>query len=172
MRAAEARSAQIARPEGVARCFHVSRYKIEPIERARNLLSKDDWRAALANEAIPDGPEVALVVKAALLSCGAEGLAGAASRPDGAVVRPTGAAQGVAPDADPCEEVALVETRKVFMLNFRNAPLIDFTFSDMACGHEVAQPLGCVGVYLIVVYSHLLTLSTHASTSSFDHRQA
>lgn len=172
MRAAEARSAQIARPEGVARCFHVSRYKIEPIERARNLLSKDDWRAALVNEAIPYGPEMTLVVEAALLSRGAEGLAGAASRPDRPVVGPACAAQGVAPDTDAREEVALVETRKVFMLNFRNAPLIDFTFSDMACGHEVAQPLGCVGVYLIVIYCHLLNLLTHSSTSFFDHRQA
>lgn len=45
---AEARSAQIRRPEGVVRAFHVSRYKVEPSEavEARNLLAKDDSRAA------------------------------------------------------------------------------------------------------------------------------
>jgi hypothetical protein len=44
MRRADARSAQISRPEGVARCFHVSVYKVEPAEAvlACNLLAKDD----------------------------------------------------------------------------------------------------------------------------------
>jgi hypothetical protein len=47
VRRPDARSAQISRPDGVARCFQVSLYKVEPIEAvlARNLLSKDDWRA-------------------------------------------------------------------------------------------------------------------------------
>jgi hypothetical protein len=44
MRRADARSAQISSPEGVARCFHVSVYKVEPAEAvlACNLLAKDD----------------------------------------------------------------------------------------------------------------------------------
>jgi hypothetical protein len=44
VRRADARSAQICRPEGVARCFHVSVYKVEPTEAvlACNLLAKDD----------------------------------------------------------------------------------------------------------------------------------
>jgi hypothetical protein len=63
MCATEARSAQIARPEGVARCFQVSRYKIEPPEPvlARNLLSKHDCRAALVNELVPVRPQVAFI---------------------------------------------------------------------------------------------------------------
>jgi hypothetical protein len=43
VRRADARSAQICRPDGVARRFKVSLYKVEPHEavRACNLLAKD-----------------------------------------------------------------------------------------------------------------------------------
>jgi hypothetical protein len=109
VRGADARSAQICRPNGVARCFHVSAYSVEPAEAvlACNLLSKDNWRAALVDEHVEGGPEVTLVVKAFALSGGAEGLAGAASGPNGLVVGPSGEAEGMGPDADPGEEVAL-----------------------------------------------------------------
>ena len=115
MRGADARSAQICSPNGVARCFQVSVYSVEPAEAilARNLLSKDNWRAALVDEHVEGGPEVALVVKAFALSGGAVGLAGAASGPDGPVVGPSGKAEGVGPDADPGEEVALGITAQV-----------------------------------------------------------
>jgi hypothetical protein len=55
---ADARSAGIDRPDGVARSFHVSLYKVEPSEAvfARNLLAKDDWRAALLNEPVGSRP--------------------------------------------------------------------------------------------------------------------
>jgi len=78
VRRADARSAQICRPNGVARCFHVSAYSVEPPEAvlARNLLSKDDWRAALCDEPMEDGPEVALVFEALALASGTEWLAG------------------------------------------------------------------------------------------------
>jgi hypothetical protein len=58
MRRAEARSAGIDRPAGVARSFHVSLYKVEPSKSvfARNLLAKDDWRAALADEVVERWP--------------------------------------------------------------------------------------------------------------------
>ncbi len=54
----DARSAQISRPDGVARSFQVSRYKVEPAEAvlARNLLAKDDWRVALVDEMKPVRP--------------------------------------------------------------------------------------------------------------------
>ena len=109
MRGADARSAQIDSPNGVARCFQVSVYSVEPAEAvlARNLLSKDNWRAALVDEHVEGGPEVALVVKTFALTGGAEGLARATSGPDGPVVGPSGEAEGVAPDADTGEEVAL-----------------------------------------------------------------
>jgi hypothetical protein len=55
---ADARSAEINRPAGVARSFQVSLYKVEPAEAvlARNLLAKDDWRAALADEVVESRP--------------------------------------------------------------------------------------------------------------------
>jgi hypothetical protein len=55
---AEARSAGIDRPDGVARSFQVSLYKVEPVKTvlACNLLAKDDWRAALFDEIVEVGP--------------------------------------------------------------------------------------------------------------------
>ena len=52
VRCATARRAGINRPDGVARRFQVSLYKVEPTEavRACNLLSKKDVRAALSEE--------------------------------------------------------------------------------------------------------------------------
>jgi hypothetical protein len=77
MRRADARSAQICRPDGVARGFHVSAYKVEPTEAvlARNLLSKDDCRLALADEVVPMRPEVPLVSNPRSSACRAERLA-------------------------------------------------------------------------------------------------
>lgn len=55
---ADARSAEISRPAGVARSFQVSLNKVEPAEAvlARNLLAKDVCRAALADEMVPVRP--------------------------------------------------------------------------------------------------------------------
>jgi hypothetical protein len=79
VRRPDARSAGIRSPAGVDLSFQVSTNNVEPAEasRARNLLAKDDCRAALADELEPDGPEVAIVVEAASATGGAEGLAGA-----------------------------------------------------------------------------------------------
>jgi hypothetical protein len=109
VRRTDARSAQISSPEGIARAFQVSAYSVEPREavRARNLLSKDDWRAALSDETEPLGPEVALVVNAFASAGDREGLTGARAGPDGPVVGPAGESEGVAPDSDACEEVRL-----------------------------------------------------------------
>jgi hypothetical protein len=122
VRGADARSAQICRPDGVARCFQVSAYSVEPAEAvlARNLFSKDDWRAALIDEHMKRGPEVALVGKPGFFSGGAKGLAGAGASPDRSIVGPSGETEGVGPDADACEEVALgvtVEVRSSHVAN-------------------------------------------------------
>ena len=63
VRRPDARSAQIGGPDGVPRAFQVSANNVEPREAspARNLLSKDDWRAALADEAIPRWPKMARI---------------------------------------------------------------------------------------------------------------
>jgi hypothetical protein len=97
MRGADARSAQICRPNGVARCFHVGAYSVEPAEAvlACNLLSTDDWRAALCDEPMELRPEVTLVFDALALARGAEGLARAGACPDGLIVAPSGEPKGV-----------------------------------------------------------------------------
>jgi hypothetical protein len=122
VRRTDARSAQICRPDGVARGFHVSAYKVEPTEAvlARNLLSKDDWRAALADEVMPVGPQVPLIIKPASCTCRAERLARAASCPNGAIICPACGAQGVRPDPDACEEVALGEVSQFIRGNIDN----------------------------------------------------
>lgn len=58
VRSADARSAQISRPDGVALSFQVSLNKVEPSEAvlARNLLAKDLCRAALSDEMEERGP--------------------------------------------------------------------------------------------------------------------
>jgi hypothetical protein len=122
VRGADARSAQIRSPDGVARSFQVSVYKVKPGKgkRARNLLSKDDWRAALADEAEELGPQVALVVESFAGTCDAESLAWAAARPRASAVSPSGPAQGKRPDANAGEEVALREGSDVVRLNIDN----------------------------------------------------
>jgi hypothetical protein len=65
VRGADATCAKYRLPNGVIRCFQVSLNKVEPAvsNRGTNLLSKDDWRAALADESFPLRPEVARVFK-------------------------------------------------------------------------------------------------------------
>jgi hypothetical protein len=109
MRRPDARSAEIDRPAGVIRSFQVSLYKVEPSEAvlARNLFAKDNARFALRNETEEIGPEVSLVSEPASFSGGTEGLAGTATCPDWAIVRPSSQSKSGRPDPDPCEEVAL-----------------------------------------------------------------
>ena len=58
VRRADARSAGIGRPDGVALVFHVSVYKVEPSEAvlACNLLSNNDARTVLSNEMVESRP--------------------------------------------------------------------------------------------------------------------
>lgn len=79
VRRADARSAQIGGPDGISWCFQVSSYSGEPLtsKLARNLFSKDRWRAALADEPEELRPEVAVVFLCEFLAGLREGLAGA-----------------------------------------------------------------------------------------------
>jgi hypothetical protein len=56
---------------------------------------------------------MAFVVKAALLASDTEGLAGAASGPDGSIIGPTGEAECEGPSADAGEEMTLRVTGQV-----------------------------------------------------------
>src|SRR5690606_20558690 len=109
VRSTDARRRERDRPEGVTHGFQVSLYKVDPDVRrlARNLLSNDDCRAALADEPAEGGPQVPLVRKPAAFACRAERLARAGPGPDGAVVRPSGSTESVGPDADAGEEMTL-----------------------------------------------------------------
>jgi hypothetical protein len=148
VRGADARSAQIGSPDGIVQCFQVSAYSVEPrpAVSARNLLSKDDWRAALLNELDPDGPEVALVVGAFAPARDGEGLAGAGTGPDGPVVGPASESERVAPDPDAGESVKLSCVSNVIRLNLSNAARVHRAARDVASRRQVGEPLRRVGV--------------------------
>jgi hypothetical protein len=128
VRRTEARSAGIDRPDGVARSLQVSRNKVEPSEASSrcNLLPKD-WdsrRLAVRDEVVPRGPKVPLVSKPSAFACRAERLAGTGSGPHGTVVGPAGATQGVGPDSDPGEKMALRIPGKVSRYDILDAPFV------------------------------------------------
>jgi hypothetical protein len=156
----DARSAEISSPEGVIRSFQVSRYKVEPAEAVsrRNLLPKDDWRATLADEPVPERPNVPDVVKPSSAARRAERLARAGSGPDGAVVGPAGLAKGVGPDADASEEMALSESRKFSWRDIGDAPLVDYPIGDVALPDQLAQPRRRERVDLVVPGGHVSCL--------------
>jgi hypothetical protein len=166
VRATEARSAQITRPEGVTRSFQVSRYEIEPAKAvfARNLLSNADWRAALADEPMEVGPEVPLVSKPCSCACRAERLARAGACPDWPVVGPSGTAQGVAPYADPGEEVALGVFGKGVGIDVTYVAFIYISGRDVARCNQIPQPLRRVRVVLVIVGGHFVS-PTYANSA-------
>jgi len=161
VRRAEARSAGIDRPDGVVRSFQVSVYKVEPTEAvlACNLLAKDCVRAALRDETEEVGPEVSLVVETSTLAGGAERLTWARTGPNRTLVTPPGAAQGVAPDADPGEEVALGVTTKVIGFHVLDAALVDIAGCDVSGLDKLAQPRRRERVKLVVVGTHICQLN-------------
>jgi hypothetical protein len=117
VRRTDARSAQICSPNGVVRAFQVNVYRVEPHEasRARNLLSKDDCRLALADEVEEGRPQVPLVGKSCFLVLlrGAEGLARAAAGPHGPVTGPSSQLERIRPPSDACKEVTLIESCEI-----------------------------------------------------------
>ena len=94
------------------------------------------------------------ICKSFALPCCAKRLTWATSSPDFPVVTPAGVAQGVAPDADSCEKVALCEPLEVARSYIFNAPFINNPVSYVTCCYQVAQPLRSVGVELVVVGCH------------------
>jgi hypothetical protein len=107
-------------PHGVAQGFHITSDKSEPRRRACNLFTKDDCRAALADEFVPCGPEMAFVVEAKLLSDSGERPAGTRAGPAFSIITPTGETQACGPSADACEEVTLIESDEVGWSNSDN----------------------------------------------------
>jgi hypothetical protein len=152
VRSADARRAQIRRPNGVTRSFQISRNSVEPREAicARNLLSKDDWRAALADEPEPFRPEMPSVFTASLPAGGAERLARTTSRPNGKLVWNACESERVAPDADSGEEVALPPPGEVFRFEVDDASFFDESIRDVSLLGKVAEPASGVGLDLVV----------------------
>jgi hypothetical protein len=161
MRRAEARSAGIDRPDGVVRAFQVSVYKVEPSEAvlACNLLAKDDVRATLRDETEEVGPEVTGVVEASALAGGAERLTWTRAGPNRTLVTPSSRAQGVAPDADPGEEMALGITLKIIGLDVLDAAVVHVARCDVSSLDEFAQPRRRKRVKLVVVGGHCSQLN-------------
>jgi len=122
VRRADTRSRQIGGPDGISQVLQVSAYSSEPFAAilACNLLSKDDWRAALGDEAVKSGPEVSLVGMALAVSSARKRLTGTGAGPDGPVGGPAGKGKGERPAADAGEEVALLEADEVGCPNIDN----------------------------------------------------
>jgi hypothetical protein len=112
VRRTDARSAQIGGPNGISHRFQVSAYNGEPLPSslARNLFSKDNWRAALGDKSVEFWPQVPFIFDAFSFARDAERLTWAASSPNGNIIWPLGKLQGVGPSANSCKKVALVES--------------------------------------------------------------
>ncbi len=160
VRRTDARRRKRDGPEGVAQTFQVSVYKVEPrfCILACNLLSKDRWRAALLDEPVEVRPQVPLVSKPRSFACLAERLARTGTSPNRSVIRPSGEPKGVAPDADSGEEMALRESTQVVRSDILNAPFVHDAWRNVPSIDQVAHPLGCEWLDLVVVV-HRVALS-------------
>jgi hypothetical protein len=116
--------------------------KVEPRLRVsgRNLLTKDDWRSALADEMEPCRPQVPLVSKPLSLACLAERLARAGAGPDSPVVGPASSSEGETPGTDSGEEVALPVSNKFLWNNIEDIPLIHVARRDEIASDQFAEP--------------------------------
>src|ERR1017187_428700 len=122
VRGSEARSAEIVRPAGVIRVIQVRLNKVEPSESVNgsNLFAKANERSSCFDEWKPDWPKMPFVVERFAFTGRTEGLAGARTGPDFPVVWPSCEPQGVAPDSDSSEEVALGVSSEIIWSNFGN----------------------------------------------------
>jgi hypothetical protein len=126
VRGTDASSRQYGRPDGVVFTFQVSKHKVEPRPGAvRNLLAKDNWRAADLDEVKPEGPQVPLVSKLQALACRGERLARRRAGPNTPVVGPSCELQGDIPSRDSSEEVAAGELGKIGGFDILYWALID-----------------------------------------------
>jgi|ERR1700722_3929601 len=153
MRRADARSAQIDRPNGVVRVFQIRLNKVEPLQSklARNLLSKDNWRLALRDELEPCRPEMPLIIKAACKACRGERLARTAASPNFLIIGNICESERNRPAADAGKKMALGVGGEFIRLDIPDVTLVDVAWSDVGICDEVAQPPSAVWVDLIVV---------------------
>ena len=141
------------RPAGVADAFQVSSDSVEPVlaNRCRNLLSHEDSGPSGTGEAKQVGPQVPIVIGAALLSRDAEWLARRGAGPQLAVLRPAGNSRGECPTGDAREKVALGIPGKVRRNNVDHAASVDVSVRDSPIEDEVFDPGRGIRVNLVVV---------------------
>ena len=152
VRRADARSAQIGGPNRISHCFQVSSYSSEPFTsiRARNLLSKHDWRRALGDAVAKSGPKVPLVGFPFPFASDGERLAGARACPDWSVFGPPGVAEREAPSANPGEEVALCVSGEFIWVDVGDAAVVDYAWRDEAEFHQFPHPRAHLRVDVVV----------------------
>jgi len=170
VRRAEIAGSQTMCSEGVALRFQVVLNKVEPhfsVSPAslacslsarspddlggRDLLPEDDGGAAFADEGEPSWPEVPLVGGPPSPSRVGIGLAGAGAGPAPEVVGDSGEAEGVGPDPDSGEPMALGEPPDVAGTDVLDVSLIDLPRGYAALRHEPAEPLRAERVDFVVV---------------------
>lgn len=144
-------SRQYCRPDGVADSFHVRIHSIEPVRasRTRNLLAKDDCRAALADETEPGGPEMTRVGRALPLTGDALALAGAGAGPDRAA--PISERKRAIPAAKAGEEMTAGEALEIACVNLGDRAIVDDSIRNQPLSDQIAQPLRCKRIILVVV---------------------
>lgn len=131
---------------------------------AFNLLTKDDCRAALADEVIPRRPKMAGIGAPSVGPRCAEGLAGATTCPNRSVIGPASESEGVAPAADPGKEVALGETSQVAGVKGLDVTLVYLSIGNQAVFDQLAQPRGGERIMLVVVGAHATLRSCRCRT--------
>jgi hypothetical protein len=137
---ADARSAKINRPCGVARSFQVSAYTVEPFKPcpACHLFASDDRRPEGCDQAVHLWPEVPFICGPCSLAGVAEGLARAGASPEGSVVGPLGEACGVTPPSNTGEEMDLGVSFEVVGLHINNTPFIHDAGGNQLGSNQVA----------------------------------
>jgi len=94
---------------------------------------------------------VPVVFDPELLSGAGKRLAGRRSSKDGSIVWPSGEAECETPAPDAGEEVVLGVSSQVIGAYLSHVSFINVTVGDVAGSDQVAQPLRCVGVELVIV---------------------
>jgi len=154
VRRADARSAQIGGPDLIAHRFQVSAYSGEPSTsiRARNLLSKQNWRSALADESEPLWPKMPRVICSAPLPRRREGLAGTGAGPDLEIVGPSCEPQRERPSSNAREEMRGL--RNVISPYLHDAPLVYMPRRKVPGLDEAAEPASGERVVFVVPCAH------------------
>jgi hypothetical protein len=114
------------------------------------LLSKEDWRTALGEEAVKDGPEMATVGCPLHLAADGEWLAWQTGTPTLELLA-SGEHEDEGPAADAGEEVSLAVSDDVVWANGFNWSFINKALLDQPALHQIAQPLAQERLALVEV---------------------